>query len=78
MKSARRRSSYLRVVPPLFEQLAVAIETMLDMGDLTIEDVMGRMKEVEDGIDAKLKMSGALIIGQMMLTHVKCGARARM
>ena len=36
-------AKYLRVVPPRFAQIALSIETLLDMSTLSIEDVTGRL-----------------------------------
>ena len=41
-------AKYLRAVPPRFAQIALSIETLLDMSTLSIEDVTGRLKAVED------------------------------
>ncbi|KAK3133758.1 hypothetical protein QOZ80_6AG0540590 [Eleusine coracana subsp. coracana] len=38
----------LRVVPPKFEQIALSIETLLDLSELSLENVTGRLKTVED------------------------------
>src|SRR5579859_3095925 len=42
----------LRVVPSKYAQLALSIETMLDMSELMLEDVTGRLRAVEDRSDA--------------------------
>jgi len=35
-------------VPKKYEQLVLSIETLLDFGQLTIEDVTGRLKAAQD------------------------------
>jgi len=39
---------FLLCVPKKFEQLVLSIETLLDFGQLTIEDVTGRLKAAQD------------------------------
>src|SRR6185503_19086494 len=39
---------FLRCVPKKYEQLVLTIETLLDFGQLTIEDVTGRLKAAQD------------------------------
>jgi len=39
---------FLRCVPKKYEQLVLSIETLLDFGQLTIEDVTGRLKAAQD------------------------------
>ncbi|RLN23644.1 hypothetical protein C2845_PM07G28310 [Panicum miliaceum] len=41
----------LRVVPKKYSQIAMSIETLLDTADLTIEEVTGRLKAVDDRDD---------------------------
>ena len=37
----------LQVVPDHLEQVAISIEILLDMNDLTVEEVTGRLRNVE-------------------------------
>jgi hypothetical protein len=39
---------YLRITRPRYKQLVLSIETLLDVSTLTIEEVIGRLKMVED------------------------------
>jgi len=39
---------FLRCMPKRYEQLVFSIETLLDLQDLSIDDVAGRFKVVED------------------------------
>ncbi|CAO2199473.1 unnamed protein product [Urochloa humidicola] len=59
----------LRVVPPKYAQLALSIETMLDLSTLSLEDVTGRLRAVEDRAPAEKAMP------QLMLTEDQWVAR---
>ena len=59
-------TKYLRVVPLRFAQIALSIETLLDMSTLSIEDVTGWLKAVEDRAEAPARMTGG---GQLLLTE---------
>ncbi|XP_062182044.1 uncharacterized protein LOC133886315 [Phragmites australis] len=41
-------AKYLRVVRPRYKQLVISIEILLDISQLSIEEVMGRLKAVDD------------------------------
>jgi len=41
-------SKYLHVVPPKYTQIALSIETMLDMSTLMIEDLTRSLRTVDD------------------------------
>jgi hypothetical protein len=38
----------LHIVPDKYTQVALAVEMLLDLSDLTIEEVMGRLKAIDD------------------------------
>ncbi|XP_071680544.1 uncharacterized protein [Lolium perenne] len=42
---------FLRVVPPRLSQIALAIETLLDTSDMSLEEVTGRLKAAEDRLE---------------------------
>jgi hypothetical protein len=65
----------LRVVPSKYAQLALSIETMLDMSELTLEDVTSRLRAVEDRSDAapEKKKEG----GKLLLTEEEWTARLK-
>jgi len=52
----------LRVVPSKYAQLALSIETMLDLSTLSLEDVTGRLRAVEDRAPAVEADSGKLLL----------------
>jgi len=67
-------AKYLRVVPPRFAQIALSIETLLDMSTLSIEEVTGRLKAVEDRAEAPARTTAG---GQLLLTEEQWAARLR-
>ncbi|XP_066358296.1 uncharacterized protein [Miscanthus floridulus] len=44
-------AKYLRVARPRYKQLVISIETLLDINELSIEEVIGRLKAADDGHD---------------------------
>jgi len=67
-------AKYLRVVPPRFAQIALSIETLLDMSTLSIEEVTGRLKVVEDRAETPARTTAG---GQLLLTEKQWAARLR-
>ncbi|BBN11229.1 hypothetical protein Mp_5g10180 [Marchantia polymorpha subsp. ruderalis] len=43
----------LHVVPRQFDQVAISIETLLDVGTMTVEEVTGRLRAVEQRHEAR-------------------------
>ena len=50
----------LRIIPDKYTQVALAVETMLDLSALTIKEVTGRLKAVDD---CKLSLVKIFTIG---------------
>lgn len=53
---------YLRVARPRFNQLVLSIETLLDISTLSLEEVTGRLKAVEDSGQTSSNTSGTLYL----------------
>jgi hypothetical protein len=49
----------LRCVPEKYDQVAISIETCTELESLTIEDVTGRLKAVEDRYNARAAKAAA-------------------
>lgn len=67
---------FLRVVPERFSQIAVSIETLLDLSTLTIEDVTGRLKVAEERRPAPTSTTTPAG-GQLLLTEEQWLARQK-
>ena len=65
----------LQVVPDHLEQVAISIETLLDVNDLTVEEVTKRLRNVEqrkkNTISAVDKEGRLLLTEEEWLAHLK-------
>ncbi|VAH42548.1 unnamed protein product [Triticum turgidum subsp. durum] len=73
MDDARVVRKFLRVVPSRFAQVAVSIETLLDLSELSVEELTGRLRVVEDRLDDGRESFGS---GQLLFSK-KWEARKR-
>jgi hypothetical protein len=58
---------FLRVVPERYSQVAISIETCLQMEDLTIEDVSGRLKAAEDRYSSRAVKTATAVANAKLL-----------
>jgi hypothetical protein len=58
---------FLRVVPERYDQVAISIETCLQMEDLTIEDVSGRLKAAEDRYSSRAVKTATAVANAKLL-----------
>ncbi|XBJ10170.1 hypothetical protein VPH35_015098 [Triticum aestivum] len=73
MDDARVVRKFLRVVPPRFAQVAVSIETLLDLSELSIEELTSRLRVVEERLEDGRESFG----GEQLLLSKKWEARKR-
>jgi hypothetical protein len=64
---------YLRIVPDKYEQVAVSIETMLDLANISIEDVSGRLTAAEDHFARRAAARSGRVTasGELLYTHAE-------
>jgi len=60
-------AKYLRVARPRYRQLVISIETLLDISQLSIEEVTGRLKAADEGLD----LSGGAGVSAARLNHAE-------
>jgi hypothetical protein len=66
---------FLRVVPPKYSQIALSIETLVDLSTLSIEDLTGRIIAADDRYEKDI-IGGAG--GSLLLTEEEWMARAKL
>ena len=72
----RAVEKFLRVVPKKYSQVAIAIEMLLDFSELSIEEVTGRLKAVDNR--EQLRPSEPVTIGgKLLFTEEQWLARQR-
>ena len=64
---------FLQCMPKRFEQLVFSIETLLDLQDLSINNVAGRFKVVEDRDQASESEQGKLLYSEQRRAGGKKG-----
>ncbi|CAN6343773.1 unnamed protein product [Urochloa humidicola] len=72
----RAVEKFLRAAPKKYKQIALAVETLLDLSELTIEGVAGRLKAV-DNHDEEDPPGGINIGGRLYLTEEQWHTRER-
>jgi hypothetical protein len=75
LNEERAVEKLLRAVPKKYAQLKIAIETVLDFQDLTIEEVVGRLKTVDDLEESTSEPVS--VSGKLMLTEEQWLARQK-
>ena len=65
---------FLRVVPPRYTQVAISIETLLDLSTLSIEELTGRLRSVEQRYTRDDSGGSG---GRLLLTEEEWLARAK-
>ncbi|CAN6318595.1 unnamed protein product [Urochloa humidicola] len=72
----RAVEKFLRAAPKKYKQIALAVETLLDLSELTIEGVVGRLKAV-DNHDEEDPPGGINIGGRLYLSEEQWHTRER-
>ena len=76
LDEGRSVEKFLRCMPKRYGQLVFSIETLLDLQDLSINDVAGRFKVVEDREQASESEQGKLLYSEQLCAGGKKGNNA--
>ncbi|KAF0894023.1 hypothetical protein E2562_033807 [Oryza meyeriana var. granulata] len=72
MEESRVVKKILRVVPKKMKQVAVAIEMLMDLNTMSVEELVGRLRVAEESRDVDEETGGA---GRLLLTEEQWEAR---
>ncbi|WVZ81780.1 hypothetical protein U9M48_029122 [Paspalum notatum var. saurae] len=70
----------MQVIPDRLTQVAISIETLLDVGELSLEEVMGRFRAADERLDARARtaeMGSRLMLTSKEEDHDQAAARER-
>lgn len=64
---------FLHVVPPRYSQVAISIETLVDLQTLLVEELIGRLKAVEERYEQENTddASGHLLLAEEWFVRMK-------
>jgi hypothetical protein len=72
VKDSEIVTKMLRSLPPHFKQITIAIKTLLDVSTMSVADLIGQLKEVEEAFEeapTSLQRAGELYLTEDERTH---------
>lgn len=66
----------LHVVPKRYSQVEIAIKTLLDLDNLSLEELTGRLRTVEDRLNEEEAAAGASLLYTKEEWEARCGHRS--
>jgi hypothetical protein len=72
VKDSEIVTKMLRSLPPHFKQITITIKTLLDVSTMSVADLIGRLKEVEEAFEeapTSLQRAGELHLTEDERTH---------
>ena len=58
-------AKYLPVVPPKYTQITLSMEMLIDLSTLTLEDVIGHLRAVDECVEMAMTVAG----GKLLMTE---------